>query len=353
MNNSSDGISVDISLVFIGTFCILCAMFYSSRQFRNLHKRVTSMKQDNPINVWIDYSNYLNTITIINGSSFAAIELFNCNLNWCIKNDDNLFKMNFVSEMNYEYMIFKQKRLFSTVLIENIPLVALQVVYSFFVFNDLTSITTIAIIVSFLSILITTFEYYFYKSKIMTATPGGINMNTSINTGQSQDQTRQFQHLQMENLYSNENLAVMAAMAATDNNINNINSINDINMQLKTNTTNATDVIGSASLSNVVAGEQGGGEGGDSGEMGVNIVDGGQLPPRIENPQITAGEINKDAYEDDLLKGIRNGTIDNGNNINIDGEQERKKSRANVNMNAILGDDENDKDVNVDELYKE
>ena len=59
--------------------------------------------------------------------------------------------------------IFKNKRLFSIVLIENIPQLFLQLVYSI-VFNNITAITIVASIFSIISIILSFLEYSFTRS---------------------------------------------------------------------------------------------------------------------------------------------------------------------------------------------
>ena len=55
--------------------------------------------------------------------------------------------------------IFKHKRFYSVVLFENLPQLVLQVIYSLFIFHELTVTTLFAMIFSLLSIILTLFEF--------------------------------------------------------------------------------------------------------------------------------------------------------------------------------------------------
>ena len=123
--------------------------------FIQLHKEVGIWLKDPEskltVNAWIQSNlRTLYGLSILFGSAHSAVLLCNC----------NIFQISsFNMGLNRrQRAVFKNKRLFSTVLLENLPQLCLQLTYSLII-DDYTFITIFASIFSFLSILLTIFEY--------------------------------------------------------------------------------------------------------------------------------------------------------------------------------------------------
>ena len=156
----------DDEILFL--LCILCSLFLITPVSINLLQlqyeiRYKWTKNDVYtkliVQPWLTTNiRFLYLLSIISGSAFSAIELCNSNLfQWPI------FYMN-LPRMNRQ--IFKNKRLYSIIIFENIPQLALQIIYSIIMTNkyngynyNVTFVTIFATIFSFLSILLTLCEF--------------------------------------------------------------------------------------------------------------------------------------------------------------------------------------------------
>eukprot|EP01083_Nonionella_stella_P195637 720516_1 len=102
----------------------------------------------NRINIWIvQYGKYLYLLSFISGSSFTAVSLFNCN--FCSL---SIFSMGLTkTEMTY----FSTKRLRSTIIIQNVPQIGMQIWYLMKTGNVTSYITISSIVFSLVSIIVT------------------------------------------------------------------------------------------------------------------------------------------------------------------------------------------------------
>ena len=134
-----------------------------------LQKAIDKWTKDNDtraiISPWIaSYGKILYLLTIITGSAFGAVEL-------C---DSHLFQLEVFSlDLPKRHkQVFKNQRIFSIVLLENIPQFILQLIYlTIFTTNVSTNnseayITVIAMFFSVMSIILTLFEYSSKKMAI-------------------------------------------------------------------------------------------------------------------------------------------------------------------------------------------
>lgn len=153
---------ISIAIIFIlSILAIICPLLMNIYQ---LHKEI-GIWMLNPdcsqiVGPWIKKRvKFLYTLSFICGSSFSAIEL--CN--------SHLFELAIFSAglPNRMVWIFKNKRFFSVVLLENIPQIGCQLIYSILT-DNFTSVTFIAALFSTLSALLTTIEYLTKSSLIKT-----------------------------------------------------------------------------------------------------------------------------------------------------------------------------------------
>lgn len=102
------------------------------------------------IQPWIlSYLTILYIISIISGSAFSAVEF--CN--------SNLFRLR-ITYMNLprrHKQLFRNKRIYSVVLLENVPQLVLQALFSV-IMRALSAITLFSMIFSLISIILTIFE---------------------------------------------------------------------------------------------------------------------------------------------------------------------------------------------------
>eukprot|EP01084_Bolivina_argentea_P175128 303324_1 len=117
--------------------------------------------QNNRINGWIaQYSKYLYLLSFISGSSFTAISLFNCN--FCSL---PIFSMG-LSKVEITY--FSTKRLHSTVIIQNVPQIIIQIWYLTQSQNTASYIAISSLIFSVISIIVTVLSV-FNQKKILNS----------------------------------------------------------------------------------------------------------------------------------------------------------------------------------------
>ena len=138
----------------------LCCIFLICPTMSNLlqlQKEIKNWMHDvdtrQIIQAWIRSNlKFLYTVSIILGSSFSGIAFCNSNLfQWyiCYMNLPKTYQQR-----------FRHKRFFSIVLLENIPQLLLQAIYSIFIFEKLTITTLFAMIFSLISIILTLFEFF-------------------------------------------------------------------------------------------------------------------------------------------------------------------------------------------------
>ena len=143
---------------FMFPFCCLFLILPMMANLTQLNKEIKKWITDNDtrhiLQPWIlKHGKGLYLLAIISGSAFSAVEL-------C---DSNLFQLSFFSlDLPLrQKQIFKNKRVFSVVFFENIPQIALQIVYLLIVDNGSSSnnIAVISMCFSLLSVILTLFEY--------------------------------------------------------------------------------------------------------------------------------------------------------------------------------------------------
>ena len=106
------------------------------------------------VQAWIRaYSRRLYMMTILCGSSFAAVDIFNSNIFHL-----SLFNMGLSKQ---QQAVFKNKRILSNVLLENLPQLIIQIIYLVLTIErGISVITLIAMIFSTVSIISSIFAYH-------------------------------------------------------------------------------------------------------------------------------------------------------------------------------------------------
>ena len=150
-SNKTDVIS-DLIIFLLSILFILLPIFISYGQLhKEMQKWVIDIETRGFVSAWTQQhlrSFYL--LCIILGSSFTAIELCNTYLFSL-----SIFSM---SLNRRQKAIFKNQRIYSTVLLENIPQLILQIIYTILT-SSFSEVTLIAGIFSILSIILSIFEH--------------------------------------------------------------------------------------------------------------------------------------------------------------------------------------------------
>ena len=137
-----------------GCFFVIAPLMANLFQLnKEIRKWVTDNDTRGILQPWIlKHGKTLYAITILAGSAFSAVEL-------C---DSHLFQLSIfcLNIPQRQKQIFKNKRIFSIVLLENIPQFCLQLIYLLFINTSAgTNIAFIAMIFSVASVILTLFEY--------------------------------------------------------------------------------------------------------------------------------------------------------------------------------------------------
>ena len=176
--------NIYIRFMFIGSILFLVVpTFLTLYQLqREIKMWLNDANMRKIVEPWLRiYVGFLYFLSIIFGGSFSAIDL--CN--------SNLFELSiFYMNLSREYkQVFKNKRVLSIVIFENIPQFIIQILYSFLYSNiSVNIITIIAMIFSFLSIILTFFE--FSTKKYLFETESGIRIKMEINSKEISNMTR-------------------------------------------------------------------------------------------------------------------------------------------------------------------
>ena len=184
-SNSNDASNdVYIKFMFIGSiFFLVVPTFLTLYQLqREVKMWLNDSNMRQIIEPWLRvYVRFLYFLSIVFGGSFSAIDLCNSNLF-----QFQIFYMNLSREYK---QIFKNKRVLSIVIFENIPQFVIQILYSF-IYNNISIniITIIAMIFSFLSIILTFFE--FSTKQYLFKTENGIIIKMEINSKEIEIMTR-------------------------------------------------------------------------------------------------------------------------------------------------------------------
>lgn len=148
----------ETSLLFDSAVLVFSISFLMAPAIVNIFQLQNEMKNwlsdvitKQVIRRWVaKYVKVLYLVSILTGSAFSAIELCNSNLFGL-----EIFSMD-LPRRDVQY--FKYKRIYSIVLMENIPQLIMQGIWSFY-YQNVTAITLISMIFSVLSVLLSLFEY--------------------------------------------------------------------------------------------------------------------------------------------------------------------------------------------------
>ena len=131
---------------------------------KEIKRWITDIDTRQILQPWIEsYGKILYLLTILSGSAFSAVEL-------C---DSHMFQLPLFSLdiPQRQKQTFKNKRIFSIVLLENIPQFCIQVSYLLLIDSKNDNIALIAMCFSVLSIILTLFEYntkkYVFESEYL------------------------------------------------------------------------------------------------------------------------------------------------------------------------------------------
>ena len=137
-----------------GVFFVILPLIVNLTQLHNkIQVWVTDTYSKHTVQAWMrSYLRMLYMITILSGSAFAAVDICNSNIFHI-----SLFNMGLNQR---QQAMFKNQRILSIVLMENIPQLILQVIYlSLTKESSISSITIVAMIFSTLSIILSLFNY--------------------------------------------------------------------------------------------------------------------------------------------------------------------------------------------------
>ena len=157
MHNSKNTKNIINYILFcLSLFFIILPICVNLYQLQNALKRWTNdnethkLKISSKINLWIiSNAKSFYFLCICLGSAFSAVEICNCNIFSL-----TLFRMGLSRRQK---SIFKNERLYSIVLLENIPQLIIQLIYC--IFYDINSITIMASTFSLLSIITSILEH--------------------------------------------------------------------------------------------------------------------------------------------------------------------------------------------------
>eukprot|EP01084_Bolivina_argentea_P109212 195184_1 len=143
-------IALIVSIIFIVMPCLLSLIqvYYYSRKYWNKY---------NSVREWLlTHSKWLYILSILTGSSFSAIEILNSSFLgvYC-------FEMGL---SNKQIILFKTQRVYSIIMLENIPQLVLQIWYMFQLGKSDNFIAIVAIIFSGISIIVTILSMTIEKS---------------------------------------------------------------------------------------------------------------------------------------------------------------------------------------------
>ena len=143
-------------LFSVGILFIVLPLIGNLVQLHNeIQMWVSDVYSKHTVQAWIrSYLRFLYMITIICGSAFAAVDICNSNIFHL-----PMFNMGLNKR---QLAIFKNQRILSTVLLENIPQLALQIIYLVLTAEletNVSPITIIAMIFSSISIISSVFDY--------------------------------------------------------------------------------------------------------------------------------------------------------------------------------------------------
>eukprot|EP01084_Bolivina_argentea_P269736 458494_1 len=141
IKNNSFLIALCVCIIFIiipSVFSLFQVYYHSKKEWSS----------DDRIRGWlVKYSNMLYIISILTGSSFAAVDIMN----------SNLFGLQYfeMGLSNKQRILFKTKRIYSVVMLENIPQLALQIWYMVQLGNNYNLIAISSAVFSGISIIVT------------------------------------------------------------------------------------------------------------------------------------------------------------------------------------------------------
>ena len=141
-------------LFSVGALFVILPLIFNLIQ---LHKEIKVWVRDiyskHTVQAWTrSYLRLLYAITILSGSAFTAVDICNSNIFHL-----QMFNMGLNKRQR---AIFKNQRILSTVLCENIPQLILQIIYLILTSeSSISPITIIAMIFSLLSIVLSVFNY--------------------------------------------------------------------------------------------------------------------------------------------------------------------------------------------------
>ena len=149
-----DHLSSNLKFILIacGGLFILLPLIGNLFQLHNeIEVWVCDVYSKHTIQPWVrSYLRFLYMLAILFGSAFAAVDVCNSNLFYL-----PMFSMGLNKRQK---AVFKNQRLLSTVLFENIPQVILQLIYSYLT-EQITLVTLVAIGFSSISIISSIFDY--------------------------------------------------------------------------------------------------------------------------------------------------------------------------------------------------
>ena len=141
-------------LFSFGLFFIILPLIVNLMQLHNeIQVWITDVYSKHTVQAWTrSYLRVLYLITILSASAFAAVDICNSNMFHL-----RIFNMGLNTR---QQAIFKNQRILSTVLMENIPQLILQIIYMILtVESSISPITIVAMVSSTISIVLSVFNF--------------------------------------------------------------------------------------------------------------------------------------------------------------------------------------------------
>ena len=160
--SASNSINIELMIFGLSVLFLVIPVLINLFQLHNeLKTWVHTVETKMIIQSWLsEHVKVLYLIAILTGSAFSSIELCNSGLFGL-----SMFYMNLPKKQK---QIFKNKRLYSIVLCENIPQLILQLIYCLIQGDSITFIVLSSMLLSLISIVLTLFENAFKNALFAT-----------------------------------------------------------------------------------------------------------------------------------------------------------------------------------------
>ena len=179
---SEENSSLLVIFIVAITFIIIPTLTTLGQLYHIIHKHWLSKTSNNALRTWLlRNTSYLMIGSILMGSSFASVELFNSNLFHL-----GIFSMGL---SRYHLHHFRIKRVYSIILLENIPQLTIQLIFTVLLREkqELSLIVISSMILSIISIIVTIMTAIISKELLITQQYGVIKFDVTGKAIQDKD----------------------------------------------------------------------------------------------------------------------------------------------------------------------